>query len=67
VNKWYFERSSGHVRLGAWLLFWCDAEKRLKIEQGRRGSAGLSYIEDWEKGRLSDWAEVALKIPSSWK
>jgi amino-acid N-acetyltransferase len=67
VNKWYFERSSGHVRLGSWVLFWCDAEKRLKIEQGRRGSAGLSYIEDWEIGRLSDWAEVALKIPSSWK
>ena len=67
VNKWYFERSSGHVRLGAWVLFWCDAEKRLKIEEGRRGSAGLSYIEDWEKGRLSDWGEVALKIPSSWK
>jgi amino-acid N-acetyltransferase len=67
VNKWYFERSSGHVRLGAWVLFWCDAEKRLKVEEGRRGSAGLSYIEDWEKGRLSDWGKVALKIPSSWK
>ena len=67
VNKWYFERSSGHVRLGAWVLFWCDAEKRLRVEEGRRGSAGLSYIEDWEKGRLSDWGEVALKIPSSWK
>jgi amino-acid N-acetyltransferase len=67
VNKWYFERSSGHVRLGAWVLFWCDAEKRLKIEEGRRGSAGLSYIEDWEKGRLSDWGEIASKIPSSWK
>ena len=67
VNKWYFERSSGHVRLGAWVLFWCDAEKRLKVEEGRRGSAGLSYIENWEKGRLSDWGEVVLKIPSSWK
>ncbi|KIM47850.1 hypothetical protein M413DRAFT_15944 [Hebeloma cylindrosporum] len=67
VNKWYFERSSGHVRLGAWVLFWCDAERRLKIEEGRRGSAGLSYIENWEKGRLSDWGEVVLKIPSSWK
>ncbi|KAF8203840.1 mitochondrial amino-acid acetyltransferase [Pholiota molesta] len=67
VNKWYFERSSGHVRMGAWVLFWCDAEKRLKIEEGRRGSAGLSYVEDWEKGRLSDWGDVVLKIPSSWK
>ena len=67
VNKWYFERSTGHVRMGAWVLFWCDAEKRLKIEEGRRGSAGLSYIEDWEQGRLSDWGDIVLKIPSSWK
>ncbi|PPQ62966.1 hypothetical protein CVT24_006072 [Panaeolus cyanescens] len=67
VNKWYFERSSGHVRLGDWVLFWCDGEKRLKIEQGRRGSDGLSYVEEWEKGRLADWAKVVAKIPSSWK
>ncbi|KAJ8083811.1 Amino-acid acetyltransferase, mitochondrial [Marasmius tenuissimus] len=67
VNKWYFERSSGHVRMGDWVLFWCDAEKRLKIEQGRRGSSGLSYIEEWEEGRLSQWIEVVNKIPSSWK
>ncbi|KAL0951411.1 hypothetical protein HGRIS_008103 [Hohenbuehelia grisea] len=67
VNKWYFERSTGHVRMGSWVLFWCDAEKRLKIEQGRRGSAGLSYVEDWERGRLGVWADVASKIPSSWK
>ncbi|KAF9056527.1 mitochondrial amino-acid acetyltransferase [Panaeolus papilionaceus] len=67
VNKWYFERSSGHVRLGDWVLFWCDGEKRLKIEQGRRGSVGLSYVEEWEKGRLADWAKVVSKIPSSWK
>jgi amino-acid N-acetyltransferase len=63
INKWYFERSSGHLRLGSWVLFWCDTEKRLRIEGSRRG---LSYVEDWEKGRLSTWAEVAQKIPSSW-
>ncbi|KAF5312727.1 hypothetical protein D9619_002879 [Psilocybe cf. subviscida] len=67
VNKWYFERSSGHVRMGSWVLFWSDAEKRLKIEEGRRGSAGLSYVEDWEHGRLADWGSVVPKIPSSWK
>ncbi|KAF4622854.1 hypothetical protein D9613_002125 [Agrocybe pediades] len=67
VNKWYFERSTGHMRMGPWVLFWCDAEKRLKIEEGRRGSAGLSYIEQWEEGRLSDWGKVVLKVPSSWK
>ncbi|KIP11412.1 hypothetical protein PHLGIDRAFT_27898 [Phlebiopsis gigantea 11061_1 CR5-6] len=67
VNKWYFERSTGHLRLGDWVLFWCDAEKRLKTEEGRRGSAGLSYLEDWEHGRLSVWSDVVTKIPSSWK
>ncbi|KAJ3803413.1 mitochondrial amino-acid acetyltransferase [Lentinula aff. detonsa] len=67
VNKWYFERSSGHVRMGDWVLFWCDAERRLKQEQNRRGRAGLSYIEDWEEGRLASWSDVVQKIPSSWK
>ena len=67
VNKWYFERSTGHLRMGPWVLFWCDAEKRLKIEEGRRGSSGLSHIEDWEQGRVSDWANVVSKIPSAWK
>jgi amino-acid N-acetyltransferase len=67
VNKWYFERSTGHVRMGPWVLFWCDAEKRLKTEEGRRASAGLSYIEEWEQGRLSIWANVVGMVPSSWK
>ncbi|KAF9015534.1 mitochondrial amino-acid acetyltransferase [Cyathus striatus] len=67
VNKWYFERSSGHLRMGSWVLFWCDAEKRLKIEEGRRGSAGLSYVEHWEEGRLAKWADIVSSIPSSWK
>jgi len=67
INKWYFERSSGHVRMGDWVLFWCDAEKRLSTEAGRRASAGLSYVEDWEHGRLALWEEVVPKVPSSWK
>ncbi|ESK91258.1 amino-acid n-acetyltransferase [Moniliophthora roreri MCA 2997] len=67
VNKWYFERSSGHVRMGDWVLFWCDAEKRLKTEQGRRGSQGLSFVEEWEAGRVSKWIDVIGKIPSVWK
>ncbi|KZP10550.1 mitochondrial amino-acid acetyltransferase [Athelia psychrophila] len=67
INKWYFERSTGHVRLGPWVLFWCDAEKRLKTEEGRRLGTGLSYVEDWEAGRLTSWADTALKVPSSWK
>ncbi|KAH9984640.1 hypothetical protein BJV74DRAFT_583429 [Russula compacta] len=67
VNKWYFERSSGHMRMGDWILFWCDAEKRLKTEEGRRASAGLSYVEEWEHGRLALWADVIPEVPSSWK
>jgi amino-acid N-acetyltransferase len=67
VNKWYFERSTGHVRSGKWVLFWCDGEKKLKIEEGRRGSAGVSYVADWEKGRLGRWSDVVMSIPSSWK
>ncbi|KAG5715643.1 hypothetical protein E4T56_gene483 [Termitomyces sp. T112] len=67
VNKWYFERSTGHLRMGSWVLFWCDAEKRLEIERGRRGSSGLSHIEDWEDGRLAKWADVIFKIPTTWK
>ncbi|TDL28117.1 mitochondrial amino-acid acetyltransferase [Rickenella mellea] len=67
VNKWYFERSTGHMRMGDWVMFWCDAEKHLKTEEGRRGSAGLSYLESWETGRFATWADVVPKIPSSWK
>ncbi|KAH8099419.1 mitochondrial amino-acid acetyltransferase [Cristinia sonorae] len=67
VNKWYFERSTGHLRMGDWVLFWCDAEVRLKIEEGRRANAGLSYLEEWEHGRMSVWGDVVMKIPSSWK
>ncbi|OJA16168.1 hypothetical protein AZE42_00063 [Rhizopogon vesiculosus] len=67
INKWYFERSTGHMRLGSWVLFWCDAEKRLKMEEGRRANAGLSYIEEWEEDRLSQWADAVTKVPSVWK
>ena len=67
VNKWYFERSTGHFRIGSWVLFWCDGEIRVKTEEGRRASPGLSFVEDWEEGRLDDWAEVISKIPSNWK
>ncbi|KAG6878621.1 Amino-acid acetyltransferase, mitochondrial [Termitomyces sp. T159_Od127] len=67
VNKWYFERSTGHLRMGSWVLFWCDAEKRLEIAKGRRASSGLSHIEDWEDGRLAKWADVIFKIPATWK
>ena len=75
INKWYFERSSGHLRLGHWILFWCDAEARLRRESERRAAevAGTgrrrdspSYIESGEKGRLELWADAVQRIPSSW-
>ena len=67
VNKWYFERSTGHVRVGEWVLFWCDAEKRLRIEEGRKANAGLQFVEKWEGGRVQAWADAVMKVPSSWK
>jgi amino-acid N-acetyltransferase len=68
VNKWYFERSTGHVRMGdKWVLFWCDAEVRLKVEEGRRANQGLGFVESWEEGRLDTWAKTIDKIPSVWK
>lgn len=67
INKWYFERSSGHMRMGSWVLFWCDAEKRLKLEESQRMEAGLSYVENWEAGRLAQWTSVVTRIPSAWK
>ncbi|KZT52558.1 DUF619-domain-containing protein [Calocera cornea HHB12733] len=77
VNKWYFERSTGHIRLGDWVLFWCDAEDRLaRIEREMRsnpkstavyrGIVGPSFIESDEEGRLERWASVVEKIPSAW-
>lgn len=66
VNKWYFERSTGHLRRGDWVLFWCDAEVRLKTE-GRRANAGVPFLAKWERGRLETWCDVVMKIPSSWK
>ena len=67
VNKWYFERSTGYLRVGEWVLFWCDAEKRLRIEEGRRANAGLRFVERWEEGRVQVWADAVMKIPSSWR
>ncbi|KAF9229121.1 mitochondrial amino-acid acetyltransferase [Gyrodon lividus] len=67
VNKWYFDRSTGHIRMGSWVLFWCDAEKKQKVVGSCRANTGFSYIEDWETGRLGQWADVITKIPSAWK
>ncbi|GAB1521534.1 Amino-acid acetyltransferase, mitochondrial [Rhizoctonia solani] len=81
VNKWYYERASGHLRIdgGKWVLFWSDAEVRIrKLEDqareraeeegiGRRRVPGLPYVLNEEKGRLSRWADIVSAIPSSWK
>jgi amino-acid N-acetyltransferase len=77
VNRWYFERSSGFVRIqptavtdtgarmGAAHLFWCDAEERVEALAKRVEGAGV--VADEEKGRLKRWAEVVGAIPSCWK
>lgn len=81
VNKWYYERSSGHLRLsgGKWVLFWSDAEEKIRKHEskargqaeeegiGRRRVPGLPYVLGEERGRLARWAEIVNAIPSSWK
>jgi amino-acid N-acetyltransferase len=81
VNKWYYERSSGHLRMGEWVLFWCDAEDRLREMEGAMRSEGAevlrskagsvtkgpSFVVGEERGRLERWSGTVRKIPSSWK
>ncbi|EJD51775.1 mitochondrial amino-acid acetyltransferase [Auricularia subglabra TFB-10046 SS5] len=70
VNKWYFERASGHMRLGHWVLFWCDAEATVRERVERRFEAGggrrTGFVEDGENGRVFNWARAIDAIPSSW-
>lgn len=73
VNKWYFERSNGFVKLDEMgkggtpgMLFWCDAEERL--EKYQKSSEGkVPYISKDESGRLGHWNEVVGAIKSCWK
>jgi amino-acid N-acetyltransferase len=46
VNKWYFERASGHVRVGShWAMFWCDAEERIaRKETSLREAVELDLV-----------------------
>ncbi|KIM30989.1 hypothetical protein M408DRAFT_273824 [Serendipita vermifera MAFF 305830] len=85
VNKWYYERSSGHLRMGEkgeWVLFWCDAEDRLRaldaaIRAGGEGESEVrktravlpapSFVVQEERGRLEQWAGTVGRIPSSWR
>jgi amino-acid N-acetyltransferase len=78
VNNWYYERSSGHLRMGHWVLFWCDAESRLKRLESesiqkdkpipRRGvRAAAQFVVEEEQGRLDRWGSTVERIPSSWK
>lgn len=54
VNRWYFERSSGfmRMRIGAqdWVVFWCDAEDRLARLTGRHvltAATGAAESREW--------------------
>jgi amino-acid N-acetyltransferase len=72
INKWYFERCSGHVRDGDWITFWCDAEMRLKDALTEKANANgrirakLSYVEGGEEGRGKRWQDTLAAIPSVW-
>ena len=61
INRWYFERSNGFVRLApsfavppgapvpaesAWVMFWCDAEQRLTRLGGRTVLASTSSMDE---------------------
>ncbi|CDU22191.1 related to ARG2-acetylglutamate synthase [Sporisorium scitamineum] len=53
VNRWYYERSNGFVRIDtdakgtSWQLFWCDAEDKLaRLSGERRLSASASNLEE---------------------
>ena len=52
VNPWYLERSSGFVRLpSGWLMFWCDAEDRLRQLAGEPiVPAGARLDDVWTNG-----------------
>ncbi|WFD20966.1 amino-acid N-acetyltransferase [Malassezia caprae] len=52
VNPWYLERSSGFVRLpSGWLMFWCDAEDRLKELAGEPIIPAGARLDDvWTSG-----------------
>lgn len=78
VNNWYYERSSGHLRMGDWVLFWCDAESRLKRLESegiqkdrpiprRAIRAAAQFVVEEEQGRLDRWRSTIGKITSSWK
>ncbi|KAF8324021.1 hypothetical protein DL93DRAFT_2123637 [Clavulina sp. PMI_390] len=78
VNKWYFERSSGHMRIGEsryWSMFWCDAEEQLRLRERelkreagvmRWGVPGLKFVEQDDLGKKERWARITEAIPSSW-
>ncbi|KIS66643.1 acetyl-CoA:L-glutamate N-acetyltransferase [Mycosarcoma maydis] len=53
VNRWYYERSNGFVRIDTdakgtgWQLFWCDAEDKLaRLSGERRLSASASNLQE---------------------
>jgi len=70
VNRWYFERASGHMRLGRWVLFWCDAEASIRNRVERRFEAGggrrIGFVEEGESDRVTTWSRAIEGIPSSW-
>lgn len=64
VNKWYFERSSGHVRIGesrCWSMFWCDAEERLARREGELKEEGTASTSTVHGGKVR-WGVPGLSF-----
>lgn len=70
VNKWYFERSSGFAKLTEMgkggvpgVLFWSDAEKRVKQHEDDVTRGPAPFIAEEEESRLSRWSNIIGVIP----
>ena len=70
VNKWYFERSNGFLRMPpppgtqvGFALFWCEAEDRVgSFRRGESAGTGTEGVTD----KLREWSKVCGAIPGCW-
>jgi amino-acid N-acetyltransferase len=71
VNKWYFERSSGHLRINAsggaaktgWSMFWCDAEERLAAKEKTLKDSAEKELMEWAASAPSAAPTPSLGLP----
>lgn len=80
INRWYFERSNGFVRLApsfavppgapmpaesAWVMFWCDAEQRLARLGGRTVLASTSSMDEIRDLAYAPTNDSTTPLPSA--